>query len=44
MLIAASGYIAVNEGFANWQSLWFCATLIGLGIILVRARDVPDST
>jgi len=30
-----------NESFANWQALWLCAGLIGLAVILARARDVP---
>jgi hypothetical protein len=42
-LIASAGYIAINESFANWQSLWFCATVAVLGVILLRARDAPDS-
>ena len=42
-LIASAGYIAINETFANWQSVWFCLTLIGLGVILLRARDAPSS-
>jgi hypothetical protein len=42
-LIALAGYIAINESFANWQAVWFCAGVIVLGVILLRARDVPDS-
>ena len=42
-LIASAGYIAINESFANWQAVWFCAGIVGLGVILLRARDVPDS-
>jgi exo-beta-1,3-glucanase (GH17 family) len=42
-LVASAGYIAINESFANWQSVWFCAGVAGLGVILLRARDVPDS-
>jgi glucan 1,3-beta-glucosidase len=34
-------YILFNESFANWQSLWLCAVLAVLAVILVRARDVP---
>ena len=34
-------YILFNEGFANWQSLWVCATLAGLSFSLARVRDVP---
>jgi len=39
----AAIYIALNEGFANWQAVWFCAAVAGLSVILLRARDVPDS-
>jgi hypothetical protein len=42
-LIASAGYIAINESFANWQSVWFCAGVAVLGVILLRARDAPDS-
>jgi exo-beta-1,3-glucanase (GH17 family) len=40
-LVASAGYIVLNEGFANWQALWFCAALLGLAFILERARAVP---
>ena len=36
-------YVVVNEGFSNWQSVWFCAGLIGLAFILAMARDAPSS-
>jgi len=36
-------YILPNEGFANWQSIWFCAAILGLALILGRARDAPGS-
>ena len=42
-LIASAGYIAINESFANWQAVWFSAAIAGLGVILLRARDAPDS-
>ena len=29
-LIACAGYIAINESFANWQAVWFCAAVAGL--------------
>ena len=32
-------YILINEGFANWQSLWTCAALGGLAINLSLVRD-----
>jgi exo-beta-1,3-glucanase (GH17 family) len=34
-------YIALNEGWANWQSLWTCAALVALAISLVRVRGAP---
>jgi exo-beta-1,3-glucanase (GH17 family) len=43
VLALAAGYIVFNEGFANWQSVWFCAGLIGLAFILAWARDAPSS-
>jgi exo-beta-1,3-glucanase (GH17 family) len=43
VLLLSAGYIAFNEGFANWQAVWFCAGLIVLAFILVRARDAPSS-
>ena len=42
-LIACASYIAINESFANWQAVWFCAAVVGLSVILLRAQDVPDS-
>jgi glucan 1,3-beta-glucosidase len=39
VLLLAAGYILFNEGFANWQSLWFCAAISILAIILLRVRD-----
>ncbi|MGB7887304.1 MAG: beta-(1-6) glucans synthase, partial [Xanthobacteraceae bacterium] len=41
VMTASAIYIAINETFANWQALWLAAGLIGLAVILVRARDVP---
>jgi len=43
VLALSGGYILFNEGFANWQSVWFCAGLFGLAFILARARDAPSS-
>jgi glucan 1,3-beta-glucosidase len=43
MLALSAGYIVFNEGFANWQSAWFCAGLIGLAVMLARARVPPGS-
>jgi len=35
-------YIALNESFANWQSLWLCAALALLAFTLVRLRDAQS--
>jgi exo-beta-1,3-glucanase (GH17 family) len=32
-------YIVLNEGFANWQSLWLCAALGALAFSLAQVRD-----
>jgi glucan 1,3-beta-glucosidase len=40
-LAGAAAYIAVNEGFANWQALWFAAALVGLALTLVQGRGAP---
>ena len=40
-LVLAAIYIVLNESFANWQSLWFCAGLIALALTLLQARDAP---
>ena len=43
-VIAATGvYIVLNESFANWQAVWFAATLLGLAFILTQARAAPSS-
>ena len=42
LLMMSAVYIAFNEGFANWQSLWTCAVYLLLGITLLLARvDKP---
>jgi len=41
VLALSAVYIALNESFANWQAIWLCAGLIGLAVILSRARDAP---
>jgi glucan 1,3-beta-glucosidase len=41
VLVLCAGYIVLNEGLANWQAVWFCAALVGLAVILARARDAP---
>jgi hypothetical protein len=35
-------YIVLNEGLANWQSLWLCAAFVGLAFSLAQVRDAPD--
>ena len=40
VLALSVSYILFNEGFANWQSLWLCATLAALSFNLARVRDV----
>jgi glucan 1,3-beta-glucosidase len=42
VLALSGGYVLFNEGFANWQSVWFCAGLFGLAFILALARDAPS--
>jgi exo-beta-1,3-glucanase (GH17 family) len=39
LLALSVPYIAINESFANWQSLWLCVVFTALAIILARARD-----
>jgi glucan 1,3-beta-glucosidase len=41
VLALCAVYIVFNEGLANWQAVWFCAALVGLAVILARARDAP---
>ena len=42
MLALAIPYIALNESFANWQSLWLCAALAAFAFSLVRVRDAQS--
>ncbi len=42
MLALSVPYIALNESFANWQSLWLCAALVALVFSLVRVRDAQS--
>lgn len=39
VLAVSAVYIAFNETFANWQSLWVCGLLLVLAVTLVRVRD-----
>jgi glucan 1,3-beta-glucosidase len=41
-LAASTVYIVFNEGFANWQALWFGAGSAALALTLVQVPDVPD--
>lgn len=43
VLALSAIYIVLNESFANWQAVWFCAALLCLAFILAQARDAPDS-
>jgi exo-beta-1,3-glucanase (GH17 family) len=42
MVALSVPYIALNEGFANWQSLWLCAALALLAFTLARVRDAQS--
>ncbi len=41
VLVVCTGYIILNEGYANWQSLLLCAGLICLAVTLARVRGAP---
>ena len=41
LLALSVPYIALNEGLANWQSLWFCAAFAALAFSLARVRAAP---
>ena len=42
MLALSVPYIALNDSFANWQSLWLCAALATLVFSLARVRDAQS--
>ena len=42
VLVPSAIFVCVNEGLANWQSVWLCAALLALAITLARVRAVPD--
>jgi exo-beta-1,3-glucanase (GH17 family) len=42
VLVLSAGYIVFNEGFSNWQSVWFCAGLVGLSFTLTRVQAAPN--
>ncbi|HLN09044.1 MAG TPA: beta-1,6-glucan synthase, partial [Xanthobacteraceae bacterium] len=39
VLAGSAIYIALNEGFENWQAMWFCAGCAMIAITLSRSRD-----
>jgi hypothetical protein len=39
VLAGSAIYIVLNEGFANWQALWFGAVLTVLAVTIDRRRD-----
>jgi glucan 1,3-beta-glucosidase len=39
VLALAAVYIVLNETWANWQAVWFCALLAALAVTLWRVRD-----
>jgi exo-beta-1,3-glucanase (GH17 family) len=39
-LVLSAVYIVLNEGFANWQALWFGAVLMVLAVTLDRQRAI----
>ena len=41
VLALSAVYVVLNEGFANWQAVWFCAVLAALAFTLVRVRGAP---
>jgi glucan 1,3-beta-glucosidase len=42
-LAGSAVYIVLNEGFANWQALWFGAVLVVLAFTLDRLRDARST-
>jgi len=42
-LSGSAVYIAFNESFANWQAIWFAATLIVLAVTLARLGDAQST-
>jgi exo-beta-1,3-glucanase (GH17 family) len=35
-------YVAFNESFANWQSLWLCSALLAFAVSLVQVRGAQS--
>jgi len=42
-LALSAVYVVLNEGFANWQAVWFCATLAALVMVLLPAAVARSS-
>ncbi len=42
-LLGSAVYIVLNEGFANWQALWFSGLLMVLAVTLWRLRDAQST-
>jgi glucan 1,3-beta-glucosidase len=42
-LAGSAVYVVLNEGFANWQALWFGAVLVVLAVTIDRLRDGRSS-
>jgi len=41
-LVGSAIIFAVNEKLASWQSLWLCAVMLIMALILSRVRDARD--
>jgi exo-beta-1,3-glucanase (GH17 family) len=41
VLLAAAAAIVFNEGWSNWQALWYCAALAALALTLARVGHAP---
>ncbi len=42
LLLCSSLYVAVNETFANWQSVWLCAVFVVFAATLAQARGAQN--
>ncbi len=42
-LAGCAVYIVLNEGFENWQALWFSGLLLVLAVTLARLRDAQNT-
>ena len=41
MLAGSALFVAVNEGVANWQALWFAGLLVLLALTALRTTPAP---